>query len=148
MEPTPTDHNAAERAQLAALVERLGERELGLPLGGGWTVAVALAHLAFWDRRALLVLDRWERGERPQSEWSSDDVINDAVINGALLAEWQALPPPEAVRLAIEAAHAVDARVARLDAGTREAIVAGGESWLVRRALHRREHLDQIDRAL
>jgi hypothetical protein len=146
MERAPTEHNAAERAQLAALVARLGERELGLSLGGGWTVAVALAHLAFWDRRALLVLDRWERGKRPpavESEWSGDEVIN-----GALLAEWQALPPPEAVRLAIEAAHAVDARVARLDAGTLEAIVAGGESWLVRRALHRREHLDQIERAL
>jgi hypothetical protein len=109
-------------------------------------VAVALAHLAFWDRCALLVLGRWERGERPpvvESEWPGDEVIN-----GALLAEWQALPPPEAARLVIEGAHAVDAHVARLDAGMLEAIVAGGESWLVGRALHRREHLDQIERAL
>jgi len=146
MERTPTEHNAAERAQLSALVERLGERELGFSLGGGWTVAVALAHLAFWDRRARLLLDRWERGARPppgEDEWPGD-----AVINGSLLAEWQALPPQEAARLAIEAADAVDARVVSLDASTLEAIVAGGESWLVRRALHRREHLDQIERAL
>jgi hypothetical protein len=141
-----SDESAAERCRLATLVERLGEQQLGRSLGGGWTVAVALAHLAFWDRRALLLLDRWEGGGRPppeESQWSGDDVINDA-----LLAEWQALSPPEAARLAIEAARAVDRGVESLDASTVEEIVAHGESWLVRRALHRCEHLDQIDRAI
>ena len=146
MERTPTADNAAERARLAALVERLGERELGRSLGGGWTVAVGLAHLVFWDRRALLLLALWERGARPpaeEPEWSGDDVINDA-----LLAEWQALPPREAARLALDAARAVDEGVESLAAATIDAIVAGGEQWLVRRALHRREHIEQIEGAI
>ena len=70
------------------------------------------------------------------------------MINGSLLAEWQALPPREAARLAMEAAQAIDEGVESLDAGTVDAIVAGGESWLVRRALHRREHREQIEGTL
>jgi hypothetical protein len=45
--------NAKERERLRSLVERLTDKELSLPLGNGWTIAVALAHLSFWDQRIL-----------------------------------------------------------------------------------------------
>jgi len=35
--------NAKERERLRSLVERLTDKELSLPLGNGWTIAVALA---------------------------------------------------------------------------------------------------------
>ncbi len=52
--------NTLERERLRALVARLTDEDLSLPLGEGWTVAAALAHLAFWDQRALVLLRRWE----------------------------------------------------------------------------------------
>jgi len=57
--------NAQERERLRSLVGRLTDEELSLPLGNGWTVAVALAHLAFWDQRSLSLMRKWKR---PPSE--------------------------------------------------------------------------------
>lgn len=133
--------NAAERERLRTLVSRLSDADLKRSLGGGWMVATALAHVAFWDRRALGVLERWERGEAPDS-------VNSEHLNEALLPEWLALPPRDAARLAVEAAEAVDRKVAALAAGVIEQILATGESWRLTRAVHRREHLDQIERVL
>src|SRR2546427_7413164 len=53
--------NNAERARLEALVARLTDADLRRPLAAGWTVAGVLAHLAFWDQRAFILLDRWQR---------------------------------------------------------------------------------------
>ena len=43
------NHAATER--LRALAARLSDEELQHPVGQHWTVAITLAHLAFWDRR-------------------------------------------------------------------------------------------------
>ena len=134
--------NAAQRARLESLAGRLSDAELERDLGGGWTVAVALCHLAFWDRRAVLVLERWERdGTLPDNP--EPDLLNDALV-----AEWQLVPPRRAAALAVAAAQAVDHVIERLDARVSDAIRGRGEEWRLRRAAHRREHLDQIDQAL
>jgi hypothetical protein len=65
-----------------------------------------------------------------------------------LLPEWLALPPHEAVSLVVEAAEMVDRKTEALSADLIEKIAAAGELWRLTRALHRREHLDQIERAL
>ena len=109
-------------------------------------VATALAHLAFWDRRATLLLDLWARGQTPPADgpaWYGSDLLNQA-----LLAEWLVLPPREAARLALEAAESVDRKVETFDAAVADAIIERGESWLLRRSAHRGEHLDQIERGL
>ena len=136
--------NAAERVRLQALVTRLTESELSQPLSGGWTPAVALAHLAFWDRRATFELDRWARGLAlpvDEPDWF-DDMLNETLFD-----EWAALAPASAATLALEAAEAVDASIATLDPSIVRSIVADGDDWLVRRFRHRREHLDQIEHA-
>ena len=46
--------NSRQRDRLKALVGRLSDGDLRRPLGEGWTVSTALAHMAFWDRRALI----------------------------------------------------------------------------------------------
>src|SRR5882672_2875973 len=50
--------NETERTRLRALVARLSDTDLARPLPAGWTVAGVLAHLAFWDQRALALLER------------------------------------------------------------------------------------------
>jgi hypothetical protein len=50
------EENRRERERLKSLVEELTEAQLNIPLGEDWTVAVALAHLAFWDQRSLTLI--------------------------------------------------------------------------------------------
>ena len=50
--------NAAESEHLQALIRRLTDEQLARPLEAGWTVSAVLAHLAFWDQRALVLLDK------------------------------------------------------------------------------------------
>ena len=56
MEQPFVSENVRERERLCSLVERLTDKELSLPLGNGWTVAVALAHLSFWTSGRLTIL--------------------------------------------------------------------------------------------
>jgi hypothetical protein len=138
--------NPAQRSRIEPIAARLADEDLAQPLGEGWTPAVVLAHLAFWNRRAALLLDRWQRGQIPppdEPDWYGADVLNDA-----LLPEWQALPPRESVRLVLEAAQTIDREVETLDASVVDEVIAKDEEWLLARWRHRREHLDYIERAL
>lgn len=49
--------NRASTGRLRALAARLTDEELRQRVGEHWTVAIALAYLAFWDRRTLVTLD-------------------------------------------------------------------------------------------
>ena len=115
-------------------------------LGGGWTVSMALAHLAFWDgwHRA-----RWQHAAETglvAPPPVADEVSNRA--NEALEPTWRALAPDRAAALALEAADAADAFIAGLsDASVDAAREAGGGRW-VDRWPHRQDHVDQIRRAL
>ena len=138
--------NDAERKRLRALVRRVSDEDLARPMDAGWTVAGVLAHVALWDQRILVLLDEWEqRGSSwtPPVEDARDvDWVNDAAKPLCL-----ALPPRVAAELALSVAETVDERVAAVSDALIEANArAGVLNW--RRAEHRREHLDEIDRAL
>ena len=138
---TDRTQDSAERERLQALVQRLTDAELGTTLNDGWTVAAVLAHLAFWDRRAANLVERWLRQGIGRSDADVD------AINDAAKAQWLALPPRAAAQHAVEAARTIDAA---LDAAPDlvEQIVAIGYPINPSRAVHRREHLDEIERAL
>jgi hypothetical protein len=136
------DDNAAVTARLEALVGRLSDADLGRDLGGGWTVSVALSHLAFWDRRIAFMLDRWMRDGTPHFEQ------DDEMINAALEALHQAVDPRAAARLSVESAKAADAAIARTPDAIAEQLIAEDHAYLLRRTGHRTEHIEQIERAL
>ena len=48
--------NQASTQRIRELAGRLSDEEMQHPVGEHWTVAIALAHLAFWDRRGLLLI--------------------------------------------------------------------------------------------
>ena len=139
--------NSAQRARLRALVDRLTDAELARPLDAGWTVAAVLAHVAFWDQRALTLIERWERdgrGSTPRPIDGNDvDWINDSAKALCL-----ALPPRAAARLAVATSEAVDRRVEGLSDELVAANAAAGLPINLLRAEHRREHLDEIEHAL
>jgi DinB superfamily len=134
--------NTHERQRLRTLIANLNDEDLTRPLPNGWTVAITLAHLAFWDRQRLAVLNQWERAG-VQAAPADADTINEGV---RLLAA--VIPPRRAAQLAIEAAEAIDQALEHLSADLLTAIEAGEQSRILRRSVHRRAHLDRIDAAL
>ncbi|MDP6605710.1 MAG: hypothetical protein QF664_05575 [Dehalococcoidia bacterium] len=142
MAETDVERNAASASALAELTARLGEDELGRSLGGGWTVASALVHLAFWDGRQAAALRHYAAtGARLEDD--SDDAVNEGLA--PLLAH---IDPAAAVMLATDAAEAVDTAVAELTSDVRDALRATGDAYEVQRWWHREEHIAQIEAAL
>lgn len=137
--------NQAQLARLRTLADTLSDQELAEPMPAGWTVAGVLAHLAYWDQRIVVLIDRWGADGRgtppPANDGASVDWINDAGKPLCL-----ALPPRVAARLAVAAAEAADQRVARASDALLAANVAAGSPLSMLRAEHRREHLDEIER--
>jgi hypothetical protein len=138
--------NRVELERLRALVSRLSDDDLARPIGAGWTVAAALAHVALWDGRALYYMDRWEQGQQPSADdWEPIDIewVNEATKPLCL-----ALPPRAAAELALQLAEQADRRVAALPDDLLAAVIAVGPPFDLARANHRREHLDDIERGL
>jgi hypothetical protein len=135
------ERNRAATNRIRALAARSTDEELQHPLGEHWTVAIALAHLAFWDRRVLFILDATER----EGKLSAAQI--DVVTNDIALPFLAAIPPRQAARLAIEIAEALDNRLEHFPPTPLEQVNALNARWIVR-ALHRNDHLDEIDAAL
>ena len=135
------ERNRASTGRIRALAARLTDEELQHPVGEHWTVAITLAHLAFWDRRVLYVLDMTERDGKLFAP------AIDIFVNDLSLPLWAAIPPRAAARLAIETAEALDKRLESFPPALLEEIYAHAERWVVR-ALHRGEHLDEVEAAL
>jgi hypothetical protein len=133
--------NRASTDRLNALAARLGDAEMQKPVGEHWTVAITLAHIAFWERRVMHILDTAERDGKP----SPPEI--DVVVNDLSLPLWAAIPPREAARIAVESAQAVDRRLEDFPPALLEEIYKLNERWVVR-SLHRDEHLDEVQAAL
>jgi hypothetical protein len=135
------DLNRASANRIRALAERLNDEELRHPVGEHWTVAITLAHLAFWDQRVLYVLDKTESDGKL---FIPDMGI---VVNDIALPFWAAIPPRTAAKMAIETAEALDRRLENYPQVLLEEIYTYNPRWVVR-AKHRGEHLDEVDAAL
>lgn len=142
MDRTFVTENARERKRLRALLGRLSDEELRLDLGGGWTIAAAFAHLAFWDQLSLVRIRQWRQfGVSPSS-------VDIDVINDALLPVLLAIPPRKAADLAVAAAEAIDHELGQLSPEMVAAIETLGDRRRLFRSIHRGMHLDQIEEAL
>lgn len=139
---TETD---AERARLRALIARLSDAELARPMPDGWTVAAVLAHAAYWDARAIYWMDKWGPDGEPTTYQDEDtDAANEAAKPLCL-----ALRPRDAAELALRMADEADGRVRGLnDAMLAKIRAKGSPPFNLSRAIHRKEHLDEIERAL
>jgi hypothetical protein len=134
----------AQRARLKALVERLSGEDLMRPMDAGWTVAGVLAHIAQWDSLALYLVNKFESGVEPYNiGWGREDVD---WINGMSKPMCLAMPPHLAAQFALQIAEQTDARMASLSDELLEKIIAVGPPFNISRAVHRKEHLDDIAR--
>ena len=134
--------NMRERDRLRRLADRISDKELSLPMWEGWTIAAALAHLAFWDQRALVLIRKWKISGVASSP-IDDDVTNDSILPLCL-----AIPPRVAARLAVTAAEAIDLELEKAAEDLISDIWQLGERFRLYRSDHRKLHLDQIESLL
>ena len=144
-DPEVTEQNTRERERLRALIERLDESQLRIPVNEYWTVAAVFGHIAFWDGRMLALADKLDRGE----PFSSSDTEPEDVdwINDASRPLIHAVPPLELARLALQIADETDARVETLPVDRLWPRDPDSPLFALR-ASHRGEHLDDVEAAL
>ena len=133
--------NQEQLERLRRLVARLGDDDLRRELPDGWTVTDALAHLAFYDRRAQILLERFAREGVFASPYDYE------TINAALPHLTRRIPPREIAAEVLAAAEAADQAAAATPATLVEAIRRLTQVKL-ERAEHRRSHLDDIESLL
>lgn len=137
--------NNEQRTRLKVFVERCTEADLGHEMPAGWTVAAVLAHMAFWDQRSALLLQRWQQdGVTPPP----DDEANIDWINDATKPLFLAVVPQRAAEIAVASAEAADRAAEWLPQQLVERNAAMGTPVNLVRADHRRGHLDDIQQAL
>ena len=141
LDPSYKEQNRTSSNRIRALAERLTDEEMQTKVGEHWTVSIVFAHIAFWDRRVMYVLDMTEKDGKlfiPEI---------DIFVNDLSLPLWAAIPPREATRIAIETCETLDKRLEEYSPSLLEEIYNYNKRWVVR-ALHRNEHLDEADDGL
>jgi uncharacterized damage-inducible protein DinB len=137
-----TDRNDAERARLADLISQLRDEDFTRALPDGqWTITDALGHLAFYDRRSQVLLEKFLR------EGVSPAPYDYQTINDALLPMLRRMPPRLIAEEAQAAAEAADAAAARVSPELLADIEARDEV-MPNRWKHRKAHLDEIEAVL
>lgn len=121
-------------------MDRITDKELKLVIyKEGWTIAVALGHLAFWDERRRVMLKIWRQKGVAQSPYF-EDIFNDSLLPILLL-----VPPRKAANLAVATADALDKELEELSPEMLKDIEALKEPFALNRAFHRKIHLDEIE---
>ena len=141
LDPAYIEENRASTERIRELAGRLTDEEMQTKVGEHWTVAIALAHLAWWDRRVMYVLDMTARDGKlfvPEI---------DIFVNDLSLPLWAVIPPRDAARICIETSQMLDKQLEEYSPALLEEIFNYNKRWVVR-ALHRNEHLDEVDTAL
>jgi uncharacterized damage-inducible protein DinB len=137
-----TEENTASRRRLKAIVDRLTDEDFARATPGGWSIASLLAHLAFWDRRIVVLLRRWKKSGVDESPVDSD------MINDSLKPILLAIEPRAAVELCLSSAEAADAEVEALSPELYAQIQVSPTHFRFNRSLHRDDHLNEIEQLL
>lgn len=150
MERQFVTENNRERERLVKLADTITDEELSLIIyKEGWTVAVALAHLAYWDQWSLQLLRKWRTSGQvsfPLIDW---ETINDAMLtNDALLPLLLAIPPRVAAKLAVSSAEAIDRELEETPPEIISQIEQLQDETRLYRSQHRKLHLDEIEALL
>lgn len=141
MDRSFVEQNRASTERMRTMAARLSDEEMQTKVGEHWTVAIVFAHLAWWDRRVMYVLDMTEKDGKlfiPEI---------DIFVNDLSLPLWAVIPPREAARIGIETAETLDKRLEEYSPELLEEIYNYNKRWVIR-GLHRGEHLDEADEGL
>lgn len=141
MDQSYVELNRASTERIRRLARTLSDEQMQFPVGQFWTVSIVFAHLAFWDRRVMNVLDMTER----DGKLFAPEI--DIIVNDLALPLWEVIPPRQAARIAIDTAMTLDRRLETFPPALLEEVFKFNPRW-VNRNLHRNEHLDEAETAL
>jgi hypothetical protein len=136
------ESNRSQTERLRKLVQRLDSSMLAARLPNGWTVAGALAHLAFWDRMRLCLMRRWAAGDMCSGAYDGD------LFNATAQPLLEMIPPEHAAAAAVQAAEEVDALLLEVSDEAVETALSRPDAPNLDRGSHRQQHLDVVERAL
>jgi hypothetical protein len=136
------ESNRSQTERLRRIVQRLDAAKLAVRLPNGWTVAGALAHVAFWDRQRLCLMRRWAAGDLCSGAYDGD------LFNAAMQPLLELIPAERAAAAAVQAAEEVDALLLEVPDAVVEAALARPDAPNLDRGSHRGYHLDQVEQAL
>lgn len=141
LDQTFIEQNRESREYMRSLAENLTDEQMLTKVGEHWTVAIVYAHLAWWDLRVMYVLDMTEKNGKlfiPEV---------DTFVNDLSLPLWAAIPPREAVRIALEVAENLDKRLEGYPTPLLEQVYNYNKRW-VYRTMHRHDHLGEAEKAV
>lgn len=133
--------NRKSTQRLTAIVQELSKEELTQTLSNGWPVFVTLAHIAFWDQRVVHILNLTMKNNKLVAP------TFDIQLNDILTPIFQAIPPDEAVKLAINTANLLDQMLEESPMQIIEELMKVN-TRLVDRSLHRNSHLDSVEKII
>src|SRR5262245_44539247 len=140
--PAIAESNRTHTERLRRLVARLTPEMLAVRLPRGWTVAVALAHLAFWDRQRLCLMRLWAIGQPARGGYDGE------VFNETLHPFLEMIPPERAAAAAGQAAEEVDAFLLAVPDDVVADALGRPDPPNLDRGSHRDYHLERIEQAL
>jgi hypothetical protein len=140
--PEVAESNRVQTERLRRLVGRLTPEMLAVRLPRGWTVAVALGHVAFWDRQRLCLMRGWAAGEPRENRYDGE------LFSEVLLPFLEMIPPDRAAEAALRMAEEVDRFLLEVPDEVVAMALARPDRPNLDRGMHREYHLDRIERAL
>ncbi|HEX7252337.1 MAG TPA: hypothetical protein VF376_05595 [Thermoanaerobaculia bacterium] len=136
------ESNRTQTERLRKLIPRLDARKLAQRLPNGWTVAGALAHVAFWDRQRLCLLRRWAAGD-----WCNGGYDGD-LFNATAQPLLEMIPHERIAAAALQTAEELDGLLLEVPDDLVAAALARPDAPNLDRGSHREHHLDIVERAL
>jgi hypothetical protein len=129
--------NRTQTERLRKLARRLDPTGLAVRLPNGWTVAGALAHIAFWDRQRLC----------PAGDFCNGGYDGD-LFNATAQPFLEMIPGERVAEAAVRTAEEVDALLLEVSDELVAAALARPDAPNLDRGSHREHHLDSIEQAL
>ena len=137
-----SSQNESSRKELAEFITQLSDEQLTQIMPADWSVSAVLAHLAFWDLRALNLIKKW------QSEGITPSAIDTDLVNEVSRPLLLAISPRKAVALVLSCAEEIDNAIDALNPGFLADVEENGKTVHLNRAQHRLMHLTEIKKEL
>lgn len=138
-----SEKNASSFIELQNFISRLTAEQLGSNMPAGWNVLAVLAHIAFWDIRALTLINRWEtEGINHPSEIDAD-LVNEVTRPIFLL-----LDQAKAKEMILDYAKKIDEKIDSLSPDFVKKIETEGKNVHLDRSKHRLMHIIEIKQVI
>jgi len=133
-----SEQNHESEIEFINFISKLAPAQLTTAMPAGWDVISVLAHVVFWDIRALTLIEKWEKEGIRISEVDTD------VINEVTRPIFLALDPAKAVEMITAYSKMIDEKIDGLTPEFIERIETEGKNVHLNRVKHRRMHMDEI----